>query len=86
MLAFSHRQGHLCLAKKDKSMCTIEKKFERFGRWLLRGAASRERCPSYEQVCLRLRVSPASLSAYTQKELGMDGPEILYCFQNLLDL
>lgn len=86
MLAFPLRERHLCLAQKDKIMCAVEKKFERFAQWLLDGGARAGNELSYEAVCLHLRVSPASLDAYARKELGMEGPEILYWFQFLLDL
>ena len=67
-------------------MCTIDKKFGRFAQLLLDGGAGLEENLSYEALCRRLHVAPASLSAYARKELGMDGPEILDCFRLLLNL
>ena len=41
---------------------------------------------TYEDLCAALHVSPGSLDEILLEELGMNGWEILYSFQNLLNL
>ena len=67
-------------------MYSEEQKFARFGQWLLDGGPAREPGLSYERICRRLRIAPASLDACARKELGMDGREILHCFHFFLNL
>lgn len=40
----------------------------------------------YGRLCRRTGLSPGDLDELLEKELGMDGREILYSFQKLLDL
>ena len=68
------------------AMLYINKVYERFWRLVS------ERCPSgnpdaeFCTFCKSQRVSPVSMNALLEEELGMSGPEILYSFQKMLNL
>lgn len=53
---------------------------------LLQDRIHEDRTVTYDDICAALQVSPSSLDEMLLKELGMNGREILYSFQNLLNL
>lgn len=67
-------------------MCNIQKAYSRFGEMIADGSICKEENRSFERICRRLGVSPASLDEILQEELGMSGELILYKCEKLLNL
>lgn len=67
-------------------MRTIESTYSNFCAVLLRDRIYEDTTISFEDICSALHVSPGSLDEILMKELGMNGREILYSFQKLLNL
>ncbi len=67
-------------------MKTLLTTYSEFSKMLLQDRIHEDRTVTYDDICAALQVSPSSLDEMLLKELGMNGREILYSFQNLLNL
>ena len=67
-------------------MKTIAAVYSNFSRMLLDDRIYEDPTISYADICAALHVAPSDLDEYLQKEMGMNGSEILQSFQKLLTL
>ena len=67
-------------------MGTIAIAYDNFCSMLLYDRIYEDTSVSYPDICAALHVSPGSLDEVLEEELGMNGREILYSFQKLLNL
>lgn len=72
--------------QKRTDMFTIAQAYAEFSKMLLEDRIYEDPSISFEDICAAMRVSAADLDHYLSKELGMNGREILYYFQKLLNL
>lgn len=64
-------------------MCTMTKKYERFGRLMVCDEVYRNPFLDYRDICRMVGVSPSALDRLLISELGMDGEEILGRYREL---
>ena len=67
-------------------MCTVNNASARFASGLMDGSLLADNEKSFCEICKKLNVSPVSLDEILVRELGMNGQEILKCFQKVLNL
>ena len=74
------------LHKKQNDMCTSTTAYSRFADLVLAGRNNAPAKGDYPSICASLGVRPEALDRILERELGMNGPEILECLQKLLNL
>jgi len=67
-------------------MTAIEKAYDRFGRMMYKDEIYKVSGITFSDICAQLRVDEDALNEIIFEEMGMNGPEILYSFQKLLNL
>lgn len=67
-------------------MCTSTSAYSRFADLVLDGRNNALKEGDYHALCSSIGVRPAALDRILERELGMNGPEILECLQKLLNL
>lgn len=72
--------------QKTNVMCTLKTAYSRFADLVLDGRNLPPAGGEYSGICKSIGARPAALDRILERELGMNGPEILDCMQKLLNL
>jgi len=67
-------------------MRSLQKAYSRFGQMVCEEECYRQPGLTFKDICAQLRVPEDGLNEIIFKEMGMNGQEILYSFQKLLNL